>query len=854
MENWTGILGSAVLVAGITFIGGYTGLRLSPFYRTLMIVAAAALLAGGGILLDRRAQWKLLAQWLKSSGAAVFLFACFGASAVPGLSWIRDLTMALAVLLVGVAVNLIVAFRARSEPFASLHVVLSLVPLALIPQSDLTLVLATLVAAAGVSLSFRERWDVHTLVTLGCFIVFQAAWYTRVFEPAPTIEGRLLGILTTLVIGTLAALTHYRASYSGERLKSLPWITHLASWSLLGAGLALYHVGNTPFRGVALIVAGVTVFLLARKGRALGTRWLYLTDTLVGQALVTVGVISFYPFVSNWLLIPALVLLQCGLYLRVVLDEPEEFLIKVGAYLVHLAALALAVCGMIAYQAESNKPTQAAAILLGGGVLAAVIHLFLANRRGERFDSVELYGGASSPHPASLLGVLAGLISVVGLANLEGLPSMIPVAFGAATILVLLSRVGPSAGLAVATVLVLLLAHLWSWFTVFDQHPLPVLEQLRWHLGPLLLADTAAIGLVLGDGAARLLRQTAIYLGGLTIAAAAYTLLQPISSLAPSVAWLVLSLVALELAGRVRRPYAGAVLHLGYLALLFFGAGYTLVVLQAQAYLGPVPVRLLIEVFALGVGAYWWVYRPSESLAGVRSWRVVHPLFLELALAFLAVVVAVEMPAQWRPLAWAALALICIAGPLDVSLDPRFRFYSLVFFWASIGDLVAVTSTLAVPTRDWYQHPGFSGGLTILLQIGYLALGSPRLHLAELNFPPGLGGLSRLAARIGHRQAVWLYYPFFIGVALFLYWRFSSAVLTLLWVTEAFVVFALSLVLRESHFRYMALAGLGACMIRLIVFDMAESNLGMRGLVFVGVGALMLGMHSLYNRYKSRFA
>ena len=47
IENWTGILGAAVLVAGITFIGGYTGLRMSPFYRSLMIVGAAATLAAG---------------------------------------------------------------------------------------------------------------------------------------------------------------------------------------------------------------------------------------------------------------------------------------------------------------------------------------------------------------------------------------------------------------------------------------------------------------------------------------------------------------------------------------------------------------------------------------------------------------------------------------------------------------------------------------------------------------------------------------------------------------------------------------------------------------------------------------
>ncbi len=853
IENWTGILGSAVLVAGITFIGGYTGLLLSPFYRCLLIVGAAVALGAGGVVLGRGNNWKLLAQWLKSSAAAVFLFACFASSAVPGLAWLSDLPSALGLLLVGVAVNLLLAFAAESQPFASLHVVLSLLPLGLIPQSPLTLVIATLVSAAGIGLAFRARWEIHTLVVLAAFIAFQAAWYTRVFAPAPTVDGRLLGIVTTVLVGGLAALTHYRRAYAGEGLKALSWITHLASWSLLGAGLALYHVGNTPLRGAMLCSAGVAVFLLARYGRKLGIRWLYLTDTLVGQALVTIGLISFYPFVTHWLIIPALVLLQTGLYLRIVLDENEDFLVRIGVNLVHLSALALAVSGLVAWDSEPGLRSQSAAILLGGALLAALIHLYLAQRRGESFDAVSLYGGDAGADPASILGVLAGMVATAGVINLDGDRLMIVVGFGAVSLLAILARQGPSAGLALGSWMLLLTSHLWSWVTLLDQHPMAPSIQLTWHLGPLLLTDAVVLGLAAGSSTGRLLSRTATYLAGLTVALACYTLLQPVSSLAPGVAWLTLSLLALELANRARPGYARALLHLGYVDLVLFGGAYTLVVLQAESYLGQVPVRLVIELFALGVAAYWWRYRPSEPLAGERSWRALHPLFLELALAFLVVVVTVEVNAEWRPLAWAALALVAVSNPVGVGLDARFRGYSLFLFWVSIGDLVAVTATLATPSATWYLRPGFAGALTIALQAAYLALGSPLLALADIEFPTGMGGFESLCRRVAGHQARWLYYPFFIGVALFLYWRFEAGLLTLLWVAEAFVVFALSLVLRESHFRYMALAGLACCVVRLLVFDMAQANLGLRGIIFVGVGALMLGMHSLYNKYRGRF-
>ena len=50
------------------------------------------------------------------------------------------------------------------------------------------------------------------------------------------------------------------------------------------------------------------------------------------------------------------------------------------------------------------------------------------------------------------------------------------------------------------------------------------------------------------------------------------------------------------------------------------------------------------------------------------------------------------------------------------------------------------------------------------------------------------------------------------------------------------------------------MVALGAALLRLIFFDLARSSTLTRALVFVGVGLLMLGMNSLYNRFKDRFS
>lgn len=855
IENWTGILGSAVLVAGITFIGAYGGLRLSPFYRSLMIAGAAAALLAGSLFLDRRANWKALSQWLRSSAAAVFLFACFASGAIPGLRWVTTFELALPILLLGVSTNLYVAYAARKQAFASLHVVLSLVPLTLVPQSDLTLVIATLVAAAGLAFAFRTRWDLHSLITLLAFAIFHAAWYDRVFATALNSESRAVGAVSALLVGGLAALTHYRGMYAAMRVQTLPFVVHLASWTLVAAALLVYP-GNTPLRGASLIAAAVAVFILARRGRTLGVRWVYLTDTLVGQALALIGVVSFYPFVFHWLLVPAVVFLQTALYLKIAIDEHDELLERVGIRLLHLAGATLVVAGLIAFGTDPGIRNQHAVILLVGVLLGTVIHLYLLRVRGAAFDSLSLHlaSGPAEPSSISVLGSGMGALAAVALINLFESRWMAPAGFVASLLFVVLARRWTSVGLTVAAWAALVMAHLLSWRFLYSQHPVPAVIQLSYYLVPLTLAGAAAIVYTGAEEVGRFLRHTAIYLVGLTLALAAYTILQPVSSLVPGVVWLMLSLVALEVANRVRRDHVAPVLHLGYVYIACFGGAYPLVVLQTQAYLGPLPVRVLIEAFALAVGGYWWLYRPKTDLAAQRTWRAVHPLLLELMLGFLAVVTAVEVAAQWRPVAWALLALVTVARPLGGALDARLRFYSLLFFWASVLDLVVVTSGLATPSPVWYEHPRFTGALAIALQLVYLAFGSPRLNLAELHFPTGLTALSRWCRGIAARQPMWLYYPFFVGGAVFLYWRFDPAFLTILWAAEAFVVFVLSLVIREGHFRYMALAGFAASLIRLLVHDMTQANLGLKGVVFVGVGLLMLGMNSLYNKYKGRFA
>jgi len=853
-ENWTGILGAVVLVAGITFIGAYNGLLLSPFNRTLMIVAAAGILAGGATGLRQHEVWRPLAAWLKSVAAAVFLFACYASSAIPGLQWIDSFGPALVVVLLGVGVNFYVAYGTSEQAFASLHVFLSMVPLMLLPQSTTALLIATAVTLAGLGLKVRLRWDVHVLITLAAFGVFHVAWYVRVDDPQGVVE-RTLGALAALLVASAVGWIHYRRTWTSSRIAVIPFLVHVGNWTLLAIAIGVYS-GSSDLRGLSLLGASAVVFLLSRFGRRQGLGWVYLTDALVAEALAVAGLIAFYPIAFHWLLVPPVLLLEAGLFLKVFVDEDEPFLTSVAVHLVHAAVLGVGLSGLVALVRDPSLASQHGLLLLVAAFITAGIHLYGARARGDGFDSLRSYGivGLGILEQLSVIGLGAGAIMLVSLASFTGGSWMEAAALASTAGFLLLARRFGSQSLGVAAWSTLLPAYLFSWIRLLVDQPVSADSQILYHLSPLAAAGFLAIGISLVEPFGRLIRTSCVYLLGIHVAVAAFTLLDPVSALLPGVMWLLLSLVALEIADRVSGDAVRPLLHVAYGMGVAFAGAYLLVIMMSQAYVGPLSARMLVEAFALAVLLYWAVYKTGTELESQAGWRWVHPLFLELSLLFVSVVTVVESSVQLRPVVWVTLALVTIHRSICERLDNRFRFYSLVLYWASAVDLVIVTSGYQMPSAIWYEHPGFTGSLALILQVVYLIIGTPRLDLAHLEVPPTLARLARWGNKIEERRALWIYYPFFVAAALFLYWRFDTTLLTLLWAGLAFVVFAVSLIIREGHFRYMALSGFGACLIRLLVIDMSQANLGLRGAVFVGVGLLMLGMNSLYTKYKGRLS
>ena len=854
MENWTGILGTVVLVAGIGFLGTYAAIRMAPFARFVLVLLAAAALYGGYLSLRHRKRWEAMSLWMRSSAAAVFLFACAAAGGLPnvGLMWIESAPLALSVLLVGVALNLGLAWSVGREGFATLHVVLSLIPMAILPQATMTLGIVTAIAVFGILLAQRRQWIYHLSASMILYALYHAFWIAEQGLSLP-----LSGNLPAIVVGSAAivyfgsALTNYRKAFAERPPLSIEIITHVVSWGALVVAFVL-HLPGVEFLGVdilgpVLLASGLVAFTLSGNAKRRGISWLRDADVIIAQAFVVASLLTWRQALGPTIQFAGLIFIETLLFLRLVIKDGARLAALVGTVTSAVGGLLFVLAGI--YTVTSSSPEvgswQLAAIMVAGAAVTVFSGDYLLRNHRELMKA--LIGLASM----RLVGVGAGLMIVIATASLYEQLAVGFAAFAMATGLYYASRKMTGTGLYLGTWMAIITTQLVAWFVSFGHYAGMPLQQLA-QLVPAALLAGLVIRQAPSDARAVQQRQAAIALLGINLGVSAYLLMNPVSPLMPTVALALLSLAALEIGNRLSvKDFAVTVLNLGHAYVIAAGIAYITVVLPTLHYFGTINLRMVMEVFGVGALLYWWLARPSELLAGTNSWRTAHPYFLELTIALIATTAFIEVPLVWRPLAWMTFALLFLA-PALTRLSTRFFFYSLLAYVTSILAVAVNVSTAEVPTGIWYQQPWNTGLIAIAVQLAYLFIAYQRLELQKVSFQPGLQVLERVSSQLSANRAATICYPFFAGLALFLAWRFEQTLLTFLWSLEVFAIFILSITFRQNHFRLIALAGMAACLFRLVIYDMQEADLLIRGLVFVGVGGLMLAMNAVYNKYGTR--
>jgi hypothetical protein len=417
LDNWTGILGAIILVTGIGFLGVYTALRVSAPARFGMINAFAVALLGLHYYLRPKPFAAQLHVWLQSSAAAVFLFACVGAVSVPGLQWV-EAPFSYLLLLAGVAANLWLAWDASRESVATLHGVLSLVALAVLPHDLLALAAAAGVTAFSIAITYRQRWRYQLLLSIISFFLFHQYWhYSLVAVAPPSNLLRLSAMGLVLLVGVAAAVVQYRKVYASVRFDALLFSAHVLNWTCLGINLYQYSTGS-PWKTVPLGLGALLTFWVARQARQLGIRWLFRTDSIISLILALFTAFSLQGWHATGTLVLLFMLLETLLIAFIMAREREVVVFQVasaGALLVGVGLLVLNIAQITSYT-PTELHRNAGLLLLAGLFGAGYFHLVQRQALLDNADEPsgqELYRGFGGMVGALYLGGAALLVQAL---------------------------------------------------------------------------------------------------------------------------------------------------------------------------------------------------------------------------------------------------------------------------------------------------------------------------------------------------------------------------------------------------------------------------------------------------------
>jgi len=800
LENWTGLVGLAIITLGLGFLAAYAATVLAPFGRFLLIVAAAALLMTVGVVLPRKKpRWTRWGYWLQSLAAAVFLLACLGSGGIPGVAWVTHPLAALGLLVVGIAVNFVLGSLRRRQPYLTLHVVLSLVALAVPGPDPLILLFLTATAFTGVALAWFQKWTYNRAVTALVFqgILMISRWRTPDIDPT-------LQIWYVLASAGLAILVHF-ASY--RRLdRGVSWsrprfLTHLAN--AVGAGLACalwaprYPLATVVVLGI--LVLGLAV--LSLRARQTGTSWLYRTDRVLALGVAAL-VLMLNPLGALPLALASGFSLLVLVFAWTAFREGDPLLTRIGDGLV-FATLALLPLAAWWFQTDVSGFSW----VWGAGscfVVGLAAGAFFALRAGS------LPGwwsqGALGALPAVFVFPLAALWG-----DSTPFPGLIP-----GWVLVLpwlglgwLRRRLDSRGLSWGWSAAGWLVSAVAWGNWVFRHgyagPDPI-AVLMWG-GPVVLLS--CLPLFFGSPRPGALF-TATFLGAVTTLAAWLT--TSVAGLAPALPpAVILGLMLVVLAGL--RPLGTLDSRLPRYTLWWL-SGILVLARIAALFLAPDASMLWVDAAAVGVLALFAVL-PSTAPGA----------FWEMALAGGLWLFWNDLPREAFPLFVALLALGTLAAGRYSPRGRRLDWYAPLLFLAA--NALAVLSDVV-----WVK------GATLATLAAFLVLESlaPEVPFEEGSWTERWRPYRRYALVLIQGVAWAVALPTFL----------DPRILTFGWSFESALLFVLALIWKDGLFKNASFLALAACLIRLLIVDLANTDVLTKAVTFLSVGGLMVGMNVLY--------
>ena len=230
-----------------------------------------------------------------------------------------------------------------------------------------------------------------------------------------------------------------------------------------------------------------------------------------------------------------------------------------------------------------------------------------------------------------------------------------------------------------------------------------------------------------------------------------------------------------------------------------------------------------------------------------RIWKAFVSCSGDLAVLAIIVMSATRFTHLATMVVLSALALVAWRGPERPHWPRRVGQGVLLF-------LVALGALTLIPTETETAMGWIWCGVPVLSAASFYR--NPRLEqsnavLESEPIPWIVGWINRLESLARRYPQRVIAAPLSIALALMVVQMpTGSTWLTLIWSLEALVLYALSLRFDDKPMRRGALVMLGLCLVRLVSWDMQRADMALRGIVFTGVGVVMITMNVVSSRFE----
>ncbi|MBS0288349.1 MAG: hypothetical protein JSR17_13715 [Proteobacteria bacterium] len=846
-ENWAGFLGVAILVLGITFGTVYLSFFASPFVRFLILIGIGLGLLGAGHYIRNKSFGKELSAWLRSASGAIVLFTVLASSFIEALHFYHSPQIGLELLIAGLAYNIVLAYFASKEVFASFHVLISLIALVMVPKELTVLFTAITVAIAGVGLSTRHPWNSNLLVSFIGYSIFHILWLKGQHAIAPV---ALYGVIGTSLVGACALLVHYHKIYQ-ELPQNQSLFSHSAIWLLLGFQLALYNLG---FAYLFIPLGGATIacFILSSYAKKHNIEWLYICDALVGQILAIMTILSLTRVNLNHEMIAWIAFIESLCFTTLTYWLRQNLLSKIGLAFMLGAFLILS---FMLIGIEDN-PAQVCIISLASLLPLYIVRNLILNREQSEQVALDTFAGVFPLAIDAFYYIMALLMLIIGLsAYLWGYSALV-VGFIAMSVN---KRLMAREYHKMFYLLFATLAVVYTWYkvplidnkiTAVIYYGIPPIILLLWLLKEKIFT--------LEDQS---LEDMWVYLVGFHVGIVSTILAFSYSPFIPGALFLIYGLLFFEF-GMWLYSYALnkrccfiaiACKNMAFLYLIGYTLLYLLLYIQSESSLfSYLSLPQALTIMACALSLYWYFSKPIVSepypqiqwRISVKALPVSQAVPFDIAFIFILCLLISTFSAPIHPLGYGMLGLALSVPNLRKYLPNRALVYAVCLLMAVCVQVAIVSSKWASPLSDWYQNTHITGPISMVLALGVASLLLRKPEQVENKI-----------LKLFYKEPVLVgFLPIFTALGLFLMWRFDKAYLTMLWVVEVAIVVAVGFYLRSKMLVHIALLFLVFCVCRLMIYDLAQTTLIIKAFVFIVVGLLMIFIHIVYKKYASRLS